>query len=85
MGRYVASTRFDPLSRLWMAWSLPPTPFAAGSTLSTVTVASCNYAIYGARINPADTTVVHIDGTCGAGLSTSTGANFTWTSMRGIR
>jgi hypothetical protein len=36
------------------------------------------YALYGVSPNPIDTTVVYINGTYGAGLSTSGGATWSW-------
>jgi hypothetical protein len=38
------------------------------------------YALYGVSPNPIDPGVVYIAGTYGAGISTSSGATWTWTS-----
>jgi hypothetical protein len=38
------------------------------------------YALYGVSINPVATTVVYIDGTYGAGVSTSGGATWSWST-----
>jgi len=37
------------------------------------------YALYGVSLNPVDPAVVYIDGTYGAGLSTTGGVTWTWT------
>jgi hypothetical protein len=36
------------------------------------------YAFYGVSVNPVDSTVVYIDGTYGAGVSTSSGVRWLW-------
>jgi hypothetical protein len=36
------------------------------------------YALYGVSVNPIANTVLYIDGTYGAGLSTSGGASWSW-------
>ena len=55
---------------LWQNAALPTSPVPVSGV----------YAFYGVSINPSNSTVLYIDGTYGAGLSTTGGTSWSWTN-----